>query len=323
MKIPSGAEGPRVPGGYVHLTRQIYESSLWTMPPYCVKVAMTCLALANYQDTKKFDHYAGEDVIIKRGEFITSITRLSDHAKLVTSLVRLALKKLVQHGFIKIEVKKNVETKIMVVKYNYYNDPKTYMRHGFKGGVGTPVGAETGEPVGEPNSEPVGERVGTHIVVVEEVKKKRKEEGTAPPDDFTPPEPVNAPEIFLANQFRLYISKRKSREVCALEFKEALGRGLNLSEMNACIEARWNHDVIIWDWMKAFEKEHRKKEARPPIYRASDDDKKNKKEGEEKRAPPVPDDQRIKKELHDALMKTKLQSEKSNADQPKPDEKPC
>jgi hypothetical protein len=93
--------------------------------------------------------------------------------------------------------------------------------------------------------------------------------------------------------------------------------------MMSAIESRKWAGQDIYPWMKAFEKEHRKKEARPPIYRASDDDKKNKKEGEEKRAPPVPDDQRIKKELHDALMKTKLQSEKSNADQPKPDEKPC
>lgn len=321
-KLPVDPEGAKVPGGYVHLTRQIYESSLWTMPPYCRVVAITCLALANYQDKKWFCNFENREIILKRGEFVTSVRKLAEYAKLPTRMIQLSLKKLKSHGFLRVTSIKNGYTRIFVVKYGYYNDPNTYIRSGFMGGVGTPMTTPKDPPSDTPKDPPVDSRRDTDLSSLA-VKKERKEEDTPPSDDFTPPEPVNAPEIFLANQFRLYISKRKSREVCALEFKEALGRGLNLGEMNACIEARWNHDVIIWDWMKAFEKEHRKKEARPPIYRASDDDKKNKKENEEKKVPPVPDDQRIKKELHDALMKTKLQSEKSNADQPKPDEKPC
>jgi hypothetical protein len=123
--------------------------------------------------------------------------------------------------------------------------------------------------------------------------------------------------------YKQYIMLSSSPGHTAKVFHDALARGLSYVGMMSAIESRKWAGQDIYPWMKAFEKEHRKKEARPPIYRASDDDKKNKKEGEEKRAPPVPDDQRIKKELHDALMKTKLQSEKSNADQPKPDEKPC
>jgi len=320
VKIPSDPEGAKVPGGYVHLTRQIYESSLWTMPPYCRVVAITCLALANYQDKKWFCNFDNKEIIIKRGEFVTSIRKLAEYAKLPTRMIRLSLQKLKSHGFLKVTSKKNGYTRVFVVKYGYYNDPNTYMRSGFIGGVGTPMDPPVDPPEATPEDPPVDPRR-AHDLSSLAVKKERKEEGTAPSDGFKPPRPVNAPEIFLTNQYHQYISDEIGKEKCAVCFKNALKRGLSSANLNAAIEAKWNEGALIWDWMKAFEKEHRQKEAKPKYFRASDDDKENKKEDEEKKVPLVPDDQRIKKELHDALMKMKLHPEKPNADQPEPSEK--
>jgi hypothetical protein len=41
--------------------------------------------------------------------------------------------------------------------------------------------------------------------------------------------------------------------------------------MNAAIECQWNVGMKVWDWIKIFEKEYRKKEAKPEIFRASDE----------------------------------------------------
>lgn len=117
--------------------------------------------------------------------------------------------------------------------------------------------------------------------------------------------------VFLANQYRQYISKSISAEKCQTEFSDALKRGLDAGALNASIEAQWNAGMKVWDWMKAFEKEHRQREAKPKIFRASD-------ETEQKPLPPE-----IKKILAEATQKLKLHPEKPNADQPKPDEKPC
>jgi hypothetical protein len=307
-KLPVDPEGAKIPGGYVHLTRQIYESSLWTMPPYCRVVAITCLALANYQTKKWFDRYAKRDVLLNRGEFVTSVRGLADYCHVSQSLVQLALAKLQQHGFLKTRVRKGHYTLITIVKYNYYNDPKSYIKQGFIGGIGTPTGTGagtlTGTLSGTPEGTPSGTEAGNNLSS-KEVKKERKKEGP-PSNGFQPPQPVNTPEIFLASQFRVYISKRTGLERCALEFKEALGRGLDSGELNAAIEARWNHDVIVWKWIEAFEKVKARKEEKPEIFRAKDDDEKNKKEVEKKKESLVPDDKRIQKELHDALIKTKI-----------------
>jgi len=308
-----------VRGGFVLVSRLMMNSSLWTMPDSCCKLALTCICKANWEPTKTWDPDTGGEVIVPRGGFRTTLSELADLARMSRGTTISALKRLVAVGFIK-RVPRRSFTVLLLPNYDRYQSPQNYysqdVRH-----EGRPQSTPpTIPPTIPPTVLPTIPRGSTHND--KEVKKGRKEEEKkAPLDGLEPPRPVNAPEIFLATQFVQYINDEVGKQKCAVYFKNALKRGLPSADMNAAIEAKWNEGVVIWDWMKAFEKEHRQKEAKPKYFRASDDDKENKKEDEEKKVPLVPDDQRIKKELHDALMKMKLHPEKPNADQPEPSEK--
>jgi len=115
-------------GGFFFVSRLITNSSLWTMPPYCRVLAMTCLCLANWEAKKWFDGKA--EVLIPRGSFVTSLSHLSEHARLSHSLIIKALKHLSATGFIKRRSTANW-TLIEVVNYNVYQNPQNYINAEF------------------------------------------------------------------------------------------------------------------------------------------------------------------------------------------------
>ena len=116
--------------------------------------------------------------------------------------------------------------------------------------------------------------------------------------------------FFLASQFRQYISKSVSAEKCQTEFADALKRGLDPGELNKAIESQWKEGMKVWDWVKAFEKEHRQREAVPKKFRASDE------------PPSKPYPPEIKRMLAEAVEKLTLHPKgKPDADKSGPDAK--
>lgn len=57
---------PKIPGGYIIISRNIVESEIWDKPPLYIKVWLYLLTRAQYSDYKK----------LKRGQLITSIPEI-------------------------------------------------------------------------------------------------------------------------------------------------------------------------------------------------------------------------------------------------------
>ena len=68
-----------IPDGAVIVARAILSSSIWSMRSDDVKVAMTCIALANFKPAKWHD--GKEWITIKKGQFIRSRERLAKKCK--------------------------------------------------------------------------------------------------------------------------------------------------------------------------------------------------------------------------------------------------
>jgi hypothetical protein len=104
--------------GFVRLHRKALDSYLWTMPAEQMKVALTCIALANWKDGETF--VATARVRIERGSFVTSLEHLAEHAKVSIRTVRTALGNLESAGFL---TRRSTQrfTFLTVVNYDTYN----------------------------------------------------------------------------------------------------------------------------------------------------------------------------------------------------------
>ena len=150
----------KISGGYVHLVRSVIESSLWSMPANAVKLGLTCVAMANWQDRKWWD--GKQEVVIRRGSFVTSVNKLAAAARMPRSEIQSNLDKLRRHGLISTKAT-SAWTLISVIQYDYYNDPKSYVDKRDTGGIGTPSGTVTGTPIGIETGTVTGMVTGTNL----------------------------------------------------------------------------------------------------------------------------------------------------------------
>lgn len=98
--------------GFILLHRKITEWE-WYQNPNTFRVFLHCLLMANYSDGR----FEGRDV--KRGQFVTSLPKLSVQTKLSVQQVRTALKHLISTGEITDEGTSQYRV-ITIVKYDEY-----------------------------------------------------------------------------------------------------------------------------------------------------------------------------------------------------------
>ena len=108
--------------GYIHLWRNILNSSLWTMKDTDVRLFITLLVMANWEDKRWWSASLQKDIIINRGELITSGANLASAARVSVSSTYRGLKRLEQSGKIKVRKTNKQFTFVSVCNYDFYND---------------------------------------------------------------------------------------------------------------------------------------------------------------------------------------------------------
>lgn len=114
---------PEIPNGCVLVARKIIYSSLFTMRPEDFKLAIYCICNANHKDGEWFD--GKKVIIIKRGQFITSLDKLSAFTKLSAQVIRTSLKHLKSTQFLTVEATETYSV-ISVDKYDHYQNLLNY-----------------------------------------------------------------------------------------------------------------------------------------------------------------------------------------------------
>jgi hypothetical protein len=144
--------------GYVKLHRRAMDSYLWELPEGQFKVALTCLALANWKDGQGWDGV--RPVAIPRGSFMTSRESLAKGARVSEQTVRTALRNLENAGFLTKRSTKR-HTVISIVNYESYQSREV----------------QGNQPVNQPltNGQPAANQP---LTTIEEGKKERREEGS-------------------------------------------------------------------------------------------------------------------------------------------------
>lgn len=115
--------------GYIKLFRILKNSSLWMLDPITFKVAIYLLLEANYKPRQEFISTVGREVLIGRGELITSYNSIAEgcryrdrHNKIKTltyAQARTSVKKLKTIGFIT-EVTIERCLHLLIENYDFY-----------------------------------------------------------------------------------------------------------------------------------------------------------------------------------------------------------
>jgi hypothetical protein len=106
-----------IPDGAVLVARAILNSSLWMMRSDDCKVAITCIALANWKERKWFD--GKKEIVIMRGQFVRSREELATSCALSVQRMRTSIAHLERSGFL---TRKSTKTYTLytVPKYDFY-----------------------------------------------------------------------------------------------------------------------------------------------------------------------------------------------------------
>ncbi len=109
--------------GFIKLYRSLLKWE-WIDNPNVLTVFIHCLLLANHQDNK------WHGVLVERGTFITSISKLSQSAGLTPQQVRTALKKLSKSGEVVTKSQQGAKyTIIRVCNYEKFQDNKEITKY--------------------------------------------------------------------------------------------------------------------------------------------------------------------------------------------------
>ena len=104
--------------GYILMHRGLFDWEWWS-DEKTLKLWITILMLANYEDKE------WHGMVIKRGQFVTSLDKLSQQSKLSVQSVRTSLKHLISTG--EITSKSTNKYRIITVrKYEEYQDWKGF-----------------------------------------------------------------------------------------------------------------------------------------------------------------------------------------------------
>jgi len=121
---------PKIKGGYILLSRLIFESPIWFEEPNILRVFIWMIGKARYKrEPKRFSHFD-----VNRGELVTSLAHIADdneymwHGKLQkisrTKISRI-INKLSEHKYIEV-LSDTYGTHLKVCNYDTYQDPSLY-----------------------------------------------------------------------------------------------------------------------------------------------------------------------------------------------------
>ena len=121
--------GAEIPDGAVVVARAILNSSLWTMRIEDRVVALTCIAIANFQDAEWWD--GNQKITIKRGQFVRSWQELAKACNLPLQVVRTSIKNLENNRDnqgVPFLTRKPTQryTLYTMPKYDFYQDLRNY-----------------------------------------------------------------------------------------------------------------------------------------------------------------------------------------------------
>jgi hypothetical protein len=165
--------------GFVYLHRRLMASDIWTATDQTLRLMITCLFMANWQDQQWFNKSTHKSQLIPRGSFVTTFKTLEMASRLSSQSVRTALLNLSNMQFLTRTVTGRV-TQITIIKYNDYQEiPTRKVTH-----RGT-------------NEQHMPNTSSTQLEVIQEVKERK--EGESPP-------------VFSLSEFEEYWSGKDEHE---------------------------------------------------------------------------------------------------------------
>jgi hypothetical protein len=144
--------------GYILLSRSFIESSLFAQDEPVLRLALYLMTRANWKPGKWFCKYSQREIVIDRGQTITSITKLSENIpKMSRKKVRLALQKLLLAGFVKDITpepakKANGYLMLRIEKYTIYQNRDNYLYKGQRTANGRTTNGQRTHTIEEGNT---------------------------------------------------------------------------------------------------------------------------------------------------------------------------
>lgn len=134
--------------GWIKLYRQLQDCSIWYGERFSKGQAwIDLLMLANHSDKKIM--FNGEFITVRRGQYLTSMVKLSDKWKWNRKTVSSFLKLLENDNMIT-KVTDNTKTLITIVNYGIYQSENE--------NVGQPITQQNGQPNGQPYTQLIGQQ---------------------------------------------------------------------------------------------------------------------------------------------------------------------
>lgn len=105
--------------GAVWLHRKLLDSDIWTASDQTLRLMITCLLMANWEDQQWYNRSLHKTQLIPRGDFVSTFKSLAIYSRLSTQGLRSALMNLENMQFLTRKVTGRV-TQITILKYNEY-----------------------------------------------------------------------------------------------------------------------------------------------------------------------------------------------------------
>ena len=172
--------------GYIILSRDLFDSSLWQLPPDHFRVAVYLLSKARHKNTP---HKFPDGTTVCRGELVTSMLLIAENCsyhenRMMREMSRQKASRIVKTleniGFLTHNSDK-VGTHITICNYETYQNPTTY-------NLDSSVTAVT-NPQPTLNQPPTTNKKGNNVKKGNNEKKKKR-------GGFTPPTPDQVSEYF-------------------------------------------------------------------------------------------------------------------------------
>lgn len=139
--------------GWIKLYRQLQDCPIWYGERFSKGQAwVDLLMLANHSDKKIV--FNGDFITIQRGQYLTSMVKLSEKWKWNRKTVSSFLKLLENDNMIT-KVADNTKTLITIVNYGIYQSETE--------SVGQPITQHNGQPIGQLSTQPIGQQLDSPV----------------------------------------------------------------------------------------------------------------------------------------------------------------
>ncbi len=164
--------------GWIKLYRQLQDCPIWYGERFSKGQAwVDLLMLANHSDKKIM--FNGDFITIQRGQYLTSMVKLSEKWKWNRKTVSSFLKLLENDNMIT-KVADNAKTLITIVNYGIYQSETESVGQPITQHNGQPIGQLSTQPIGQQRDSPAGNLLGTNKndknIKNEEERKEFKED---------------------------------------------------------------------------------------------------------------------------------------------------